>query len=95
MSGFWAIFWLALVMKIPICLLLYIVWWAVKDPPVAEIADDGDGGSDRHGPGPRRPRPQPPRRGPHGDPLPAAPARVRVASPQPRVPDGHSPPDPS
>jgi len=93
-GGFWAIFWLALVMKIPICLLLYIVWWAVKDPPTAEIADDGDGGSDRHRPGPRMPRPQPPRRGPHGDPPPVAPARVRVASLQPRVPDGHSP-DPS
>ncbi len=93
MSGFWAVFWLALVLKIPICLLLYIVWWAVKDPPATEIVDDGDGGSDRHRPGPRRPLPQPPRRGPHGDPPPAAPARVRVASRQPKVPDGHLPDD--
>ena len=66
MSGFWAVFWLALVMKIPIALLLYIVRWAVKDPLMAEATDDDEGGSRRHGPGPRRPRPQPPRRGPHG-----------------------------
>ena len=33
MSGFWAVFWLAVVLKIPIGLLLYIVWWAAKDPP--------------------------------------------------------------
>ena len=53
MSGFWAVFWLALVMKIPICPLLYIVWWAVKDPPEDRAADDGDGGSRRDGPHPR------------------------------------------
>jgi hypothetical protein len=89
MSGFWAIFWLALVMKIPIALLLYIVWWAVKDPPMAEATDDDEGGSRRHGPGPRLPRPQPPRRGPHGDPAPRAPARVRATALPHRVPDGH------
>jgi hypothetical protein len=93
MSGFWAIFWLALVMKIPIALLLYLVWWAVKDPPLAEATDDGDGGSRRHGPGPRLPRPQPPRRGPHADPPPRAPARVRATALPARVPDGHLPSD--
>jgi hypothetical protein len=91
MSGFWAIFWLALVLKIPICLLLYLVWWAVKDPPLAEADGDRDGGSRHHGPGPLGPRPKPPRRGPHADPPPRAPKRVRVASRKPRVPDGHLP----
>jgi len=79
MSGFWAVFWLAVVLKIPIGLLLYIVWWAAKDPPEAWAGDEGDGGSRRDGHHPRIRPPQPPRRGPHADPAPQAPARVRVA----------------
>ena len=36
MSGSaWGIVWLAIALKIPIVALLYIVWWAIKDPPVA------------------------------------------------------------
>ena len=59
-------------MKIPIGLLLYIVWWAAKDPPEAWAGDEGDGGSRRDGPHPRIRPPQPPRRGPHADPAPQA-----------------------
>jgi hypothetical protein len=73
------ILWLALALKVPIVALLYLVWWAIKDPPVQ--AADEDGGSpdrDPH-PHPRDRPPQSPRRGPHGPPEPAAPARVRVA----------------
>jgi hypothetical protein len=37
MSGSaWGIVWLAIALKIPIVALLYIVWWAIKDPPVPE-----------------------------------------------------------
>jgi hypothetical protein len=79
MNGFWAVFWLAVIMKIPICLLLYIVWWAAKDPPDEWAAGDDDGGSRRDGPHPRLRPPQPPRRGPHADPAPPSPARVRVS----------------
>lgn len=79
MSGFWAVFWLAVVLKVPICALLYIVWWAAKDPPEDWAADEGDGGSRRDGPHPRLRPPQPPRRGPHAEPAPQAPARVRVS----------------
>ena len=79
MSGFWAVFWLAVVLKIPICLLLYIVWWAAKDPPDEWLADDEDGGSRRDGPHPRLRPPNPPRRGPHAEPAPPARARVRVS----------------
>jgi hypothetical protein len=88
MSGFWAIFWLAIILKIPIAALLYIVWWAVRDPPVPEAdPESGDGGS-RRDPHPRIRPPHPPRRGPHGDPGPPAPARVRVAHRRgPRVPE--------
>jgi hypothetical protein len=91
MEGFWAVFWIAVVLKIPLAMLLYIVWWAVKDPPVAEAEDTGGGGSDRdprpHPRGPLSPRP---RRGPHADPYPSSPPRVRTARGRRRVPAGHS-----
>ena len=81
MSGSaWGILWLAVALKVPIIALLYLVWWAVKDPP-AQMVDEGDGGSpDRDpSPHPRDRPPHPPRRGPHGPPEPVSPARVRVA----------------
>ena len=80
MSSFWAMFWLILVMKIPIAALLYIVWWAIREPPVAE-PDSGDGGGGtRRDPHPRLRPPQPPRRGPHTAAAPRAPARSRTAA---------------
>jgi hypothetical protein len=79
-SGFWAVFWLALVLKIPIVALLLIVWWAIRAEPTPEgDASDRGGGSDRHG-GPRLRPPRPPRRGPHAEPAPRSPARVRVSA---------------
>ena len=44
MGGFWAVFWIAVVLKIPLVALLVIVWWAIKDPPLPEAEDDGRGG---------------------------------------------------
>jgi hypothetical protein len=77
--------WLAIALKVPIVALLYLVWWAIKDPPVQTVDDDGGGSPDRdpvrH---PRDRPPHPPRRGPHGPPEPASPARVRVAGRPPR-----------
>jgi hypothetical protein len=84
----WGIVWLAVALKIPIIALLYIVWWAIKDPPEPVVVEQDGGSPDRDPrprPHPRDPRPRPPRRGPHGPPDPAAPARVRVAErPTPR-----------
>jgi hypothetical protein len=82
----WGIVWLALFLKIPIVALLYLVWWAIKDPPEPALAEGGGGSPDRDPrPHPRDRPPRPPRRGPHGPPEPASPARVRVAqSPAPR-----------
>jgi len=82
----WGILWLAVALKVPIIALLYLVWWAIKDPPVPAADEDGGGSPDREPwPHPRDPRPRTPRRGPHGPPAPAAPARVRVAQrPAPR-----------
>jgi hypothetical protein len=85
MHGFWGVFWLAVILKIPIAALLGLVWYAVRQPPVPEAEQDGEGGS-RHGPHPRINPPQPPRRGPHADPPPAPPERVRIAVRGPRVP---------
>jgi hypothetical protein len=72
------------VLKIPVFFLGWIVWRAIRAVPDPDegVADTGGGGGEH--PRPRRPRP--PRRGPHGEPLPDPPARVRaVAEPKPRV----------
>jgi hypothetical protein len=78
----WTFVWLMLGLKIPIAALIYIVWWAVKDPPEPVPAPDdrrGDGndraGEHRH---PRKPLPRHPRRGPHGGLAPQPPARMRT-----------------
>ena len=79
----WGFFWMMVVLKIPIVMLLYLVYWAVKQTDAEmEQPQDGGGGSDRHPHrgGPRRPRP--PRRGPHAEPAPGAPARVRASGTQ-------------
>lgn len=69
---------LVLVLKIPVVLLLGIVWWAVHATPETATGESGDGGSKRPlSPHPRGPLPRPARRGPHGDRLPQAPPRTR------------------
>jgi len=76
----WTFFFLMVVLKIPIVALLYIVWWAIhaEPEPALPVNGSGDGGSERlH---PRPPRPPRPRRGPHAEPDPAPPRRVRAAS---------------
>jgi hypothetical protein len=80
-------------LKIPILMLLYLVWWAIKQSP--ENAGDKGGGApvdarpDRH---PRRTPPRLPRRGPHhGAPLPVPPPRVRSVTARGRdTADQHS-----
>lgn len=78
MSGFWAIFWLGLVLKIPIAALLLIVWWAIKAEPIPDTGPSDGGGSDRHRPSGRPRHPRPPRRGPHAGLPPRPPSRVRA-----------------
>ncbi|MBA3301005.1 MAG: hypothetical protein H0T15_03975 [Thermoleophilaceae bacterium] len=74
----WAVIWLALVLKIPIVALFYLVWWASRPPETEEVPEEPrGGGSDRHWP-PRPKHPNTPRRGPHAEPAPPAPARVRA-----------------
>jgi hypothetical protein len=64
-------------LKIPLLLLYGLVYWAIKAEPEPEDAG-GDGGSRKARPHPAPTLPRTPRRGPHGDPQPAAPARVRT-----------------
>ena len=64
-------------LKIPIFLLGYIVWWAVKQTPEPVEPEGGDGGSRRERPHHPPVLPRTPRRGPHGDPAPLPPPRVR------------------
>ena len=40
-----AVIWMALVLKIPIAALLWLVWWAVRQEPEPVGADEDDGGS--------------------------------------------------
>jgi hypothetical protein len=66
----WLTIWFMVILKIPAIYLAYVIWWAVKDPPVPET---GAGGGFGGGTGPpRHPRtrtPAPGRHpGPHGTP---------------------------
>ena len=76
----WGFIWIMLILKIPLVLLLWLVWYAVNATPEPAAEDDEDGGigkpqlPDPRGPG--RPR----RRGPHGDPTVPAPPRTRTAA---------------
>ena len=84
MEGFWPIFFLLVVLKIPVLGSLWLVWWASKPASEPEAAGESDEGF-------RRWRPQPigpcgPRRGPHGGTAHALPecppgGRTRIIAP--------------
>jgi hypothetical protein len=88
-EGFLPIFFLAVVLKIPVGLMLYLVWWALHAEPEVEDAppEAGDHEFRRWGRQPRQPRG--PRRGPHAPdarPLPDCPPggrRRTVPAPTP------------
>jgi len=87
MDGFWPIFFLAVILKIPVGFLLYTVWWAARAQPETDEApadEGGDHGFRRWRTEPKRPRD--PRRGPHAPdslPVPGCPpgGRTRVLTP--------------
>jgi hypothetical protein len=85
-EGFWPIFYLMVILKIPVAALLYLVWWAARAEvrPEEETSGEDPGFRRWHRP-PRRPR-DPRRGGPHtptARPLPACPpgGRFRVLTP--------------
>jgi hypothetical protein len=72
--------WMMVILKIPIAALLWLVWYAAKEPEPTVDEDQDSGGSDRrHRREPRHPRP-PRRGGPHAAPAPATPPRVRTVA---------------
>ena len=80
-----AFIFLMVVLKIPIIMLLSIVWWAINAKPEPEPVGGEDGGTKRPvNPRPRHPRPHPalprnPRRGPsHGASRVTPPPRTRT-----------------
>lgn len=86
----WYVLFFLVILKIPVLYLCYIIWWAVKDPPVPGEGFAGGDAGRPGGPGSAwwrtRIRPRPPvRRGPHG--LPARrPASVTLARVRRRTP---------
>lgn len=99
-EGFWPIFFLGVVLKVPVFMALYLVWWAARaETELKELPEDGDHGFRRWRSEPSRPRG--PRRGAHSpdaQPLPdcppggrfrvvAPPAPVRVSAARERVPE--------
>lgn len=87
----WLFIWLMVGLKIPIFFLGWIVWKAIHAepvPPDGEVLDAGGGGGPDH-PRPRRPRP--PRRGPHAEPLPAPPVRIRAVARRDLITPHHLP----
>jgi len=84
-EGFWPIFFLGVVLKVPIGAALFLIWYAVRaEPEVEELPDDGEHGFRRWRRTPIRPRG--PRRGPHpagARALPDCPpgGRLRVVTP--------------
>jgi len=84
-EGFWPIFFLLVVLKIPVLGGLWLVWWASKAPETESAGEDTSGGD------PKRWRPLPRPRGPQHSPGGAgAMARRRVSSPTTRRPSSHS-----
>ena len=62
-----------LALKIPLAMLLYIVWYAIRATPEPYAANEDDGGIGHRPDRPRPRSPAPRRRGPHGEPIPAPP----------------------
>jgi hypothetical protein len=80
----WTMLYLFVFLKLPIVAACWLIWWAIHQEPDYEEGTDGGGGRPRPHPAPTLPHA--PRRGPHHEPAPAPPARVRVAGGTGRLP---------
>jgi hypothetical protein len=72
MDGLLPIFFLLVVLKVPVLGALWLVWWASKAPDTEVSEDDSTGGFNGRHPFPTRPR------GPHHSPAGALRRRVRA-----------------
>jgi hypothetical protein len=75
----WTMFFMFVALKVPLIALALLVWWAIHQVDDPAQDNGGDGGAKRR-PHPLAPLPRHPRRGPHGDPAPLPPPRVRTAT---------------
>ena len=80
----WTMLYLFVFLKLPIVAACLLIWWAVRQEPEYDDADGGGGG--RHRPHPRPKLPPAPRRGPHREPAPPSPPRVRTVTARSREP---------
>jgi hypothetical protein len=72
-------------LKLPILAACWLIWWAVhQEPEHPEDAEGGGGGRGRPHPAPTLPHA--PRRGPHHEPAPPSPPRVRSVVAREREP---------
>ena len=71
-------------LKLPILAAGYLIWWAVHQDPDYDDEPEGGGGKPRPHPAPTLPHA--PRRGPHREPAPPSPPRVRKTRVQSREP---------
>jgi hypothetical protein len=63
MHQYWPMFFLLVVLKVPVLAMIYLVWWACQPVPEVQSGEDEGGDYGRR----RRPRlPRGPRRGPEG-----------------------------
>ncbi len=71
----WTMLYLFVFLKLPIVAACLLIWWAVRQTP---DYDESDGGDPFRRPHPAPKLPRAPRRGPHREPAPTAPPRVRT-----------------
>ncbi len=75
----WGFIWIMFALKIPLAMLLWTVWWAIRQTPEAVADEESDGGLGRRHR--RQPRPRDPRRrGPHGGAVVPSPPRTRTSA---------------
>lgn len=79
MEGYWPIFFLLVVLKVPAVGMIWLLYWAARNEPENGILDEGEDGGGRRRPRPLVPRG--PRRGPHGGGASTPNLRTRSAEP--------------
>ncbi len=79
----WTMLYLFVFLKLPLIGACLLLWWAIKQDPGA---DESEGGGGRRRPHPVPKLPHAPRRGPHREPAPPSPARIRTAAARGRAP---------
>lgn len=88
MESWLPIFYLMVILKIPVGFLLYVVWWAFKQETPAEEAPESGGEHKPHRFRREPKRPNGPRRGPHSPDAVPAPAGAHEGRTRTHAPRG-------